>query len=343
MGKLRGAAEARYDVAGLGNAIVDALVVMEDRPFLAAAGFTRGHMTPVDHGRWHAVFREIEPNGVTIASGGSCANTIATLGHLGARARFCGQVGEDQFGALYAAEMDKACGGHSLRWTRAANTGKCLAIVSKDDAERTMLTDLGASVTMDDLGPFSEDVRSARVLHAEGYLLLGEPLASRLGEAVAIAAQEEILVSIDASDPFVVHQTKARFWAMLEELVDIVFLNAEEATALTGKAPEHAAAVVGEHVRTAVVKLGARGATVCHDGKVISVGAHPVQALDTTGAGDNFAAGFLYGLTHGLSIRQCADLGARVAALCVAQVGAVVKDRAALAAAVAAARAGGAA
>jgi len=337
----RNAQPARsHDVAGLGNALVDALVVMDDREFLSAHGFTRGHMTPVDHARWQAVYRQVQDHGVEIQSGGSCANTVAALGLMGASSTYCGQVGDDQFGKLYAARMEEACGSVPLKWSKDHNTGKCLSIISAEDAERTMLTDLGAAVTMEGLGDYADVIRDSRVLHLTGYLLLGEPMASRAMEAVAVAAQEQIPVSLDVADPFVVGVTRDAMWELIEEFTDIVFCNEEEAKALCGvENAEDAIVALGEVCDTVVVKLGSKGAVVRTGGKDYRVGIHAVDARDTTGAGDAFAAGFLYGYVNGWDPARSADLGARVASATVGQVGAVVRDRAVLAAAVAAARA----
>lgn len=319
--------QRRYDVAGLGNALVDALVRMDDKPFLLAHGLDRGHMTPVDHARWQAIFHEIQEHGVEIHSGGSCANTIAGLGFMGAQSIYCGQVGDDQLGHLYAARMKEACGEHALLWTREANTGKCLSVVSETDAERTMLTDLGAAVMMHDLGPFPDIIRSSRVLHVTAYLLLGEPMASRAREAMAVAVQEQIPVSIDVADPFVVSTVRDAMWAAIEEFADIVFMNEEEATTLAGvDDPIAALDKVAEICDTVVLKLGSRGSVVQHRGERVTAGVHPVEAIDTTGAGDAYAAGFLYGYVRGWGAARSADLGSRTAALTVAQLGAVVRD-----------------
>jgi sugar/nucleoside kinase (ribokinase family) len=330
-------ADRKFDVAGLGNALVDALVRMDDVDFLVSHGLHRGRMTPVDHSRWQDFFQEIQEHGVEIQSGGSCGNTIAGLGFLGASAIYAGQVGDDQMGHLYAARMNEACGQHSLRWSRKTATGKCLSIVSTKDAERTMLTDLGAAVTMDGLGEFDNVIRSSRVVHITGYLLLGEPMASRAEEAMAIGVQEQIPVSLDVADPFVVHTVRDRMWHAIEELVDIVFMNEEEAVTLAGGAGvEVALARVAEVCDTVVLKLGSRGSVVVHKGQRVEVGVHPVQAVDTTGAGDAYAAGFLYGYIQGWDARRSADLGARIASMTVGQVGAVVRDRDRMLAAIAA-------
>ncbi len=332
----RRAADARFDVVGLGNALVDALVRMEEHELLARVGIARGHSTPVDHDRWQSIFHEIQVHGVSIRSGGSGANSIATLGYMGARTLFCGQVGDDQLGRLYAQSMDEACGGHALAWTRAANTGKCLSIISTVDAERTMLTDLGAAVGLQSLGTFDQRIRESSVLHVEGYLLLGDPMRSRAAEAMAVAAQEQVIVSLDVSDPFVVTLTRDHMIPLIEELVDVVFMNEEEARMLvpTATSPEAALDWLAPRVNTAVLKLGGRGSIVAHKGQRVAVGVHPVQAVDTTGAGDCYAAGFLYGYVNGWDAARSADLAARVAALAVSQVGAVVQDRAKLAEAV---------
>ena len=328
----------RFDVAGIGNALVDALVVMDERALLAAHGLQRGHMTLVDHQRWQAIYQQVQDHGVDIQSGGSCANTIAALGFLGARAVFCGHVGQDQFGKLYESRLQEACGGDALAWTEGANTGKCLSIISAQDAERTMLTDLGAAVQMPALGSFAEALVDSRLLHIEGYLLHPGPMADRAREAIAIAAENGIPVSIDAADPSVVAAQRDAMWSLITDHCDVVFLNEEEAQELCQSDVETALDRLGEKVRTVVVKLGSKGSLVRHAGETVRVGVHAVQARDTTGAGDAYAAGFLYGYVHGWSPAQAADLAARVAALTVGQVGAVVRQRDAMAAALQAAR-----
>ena len=319
--------DRKYDVAGLGNALVDALVLMDEAEFLASQNITRGQMTPVDDARWRSIHDQLQHHGVEIQSGGSCGNTIAGLGLLGASAIYAGQVGDDELGRLFADRMNEACGQHALSWSRKVATGKCLSIVSSVDAERTMLTDLGAAVTMDGLGTFDEVIRNSRIVHITGYLLLGEPMASRAEEAMAIGVQEQIPVSLDVADPFVVHTVRDRMWASIEEFVDIVFMNEEEAKALTGTDDLDAAIeAVADVVDTVVMKLGSKGSVVMHRGERFEAGVFPVDAVDTTGAGDAYAAGFLYGYVNGWDPRRSAELGARVASMTVGQLGAVVRD-----------------
>ncbi len=320
------------EVAGLGNALMDALVVLDDDSLIDELGLVRGTMHPVDHDGWQRVFERVREQGVVFASGGSCANTIATLGRLGASAVYCGQVGDDQLGRMYASLLEEACGTHALRFTDAVRTGKCLSIISREDAERTMLTDLGAAIGLTEIGGFKHTLTETQIAHFTGYTLLGGPMQEAMLEAMHTAHASGTVVSLDAADPFVVLQIKSVLEAVLDKYVDIVFLNAEEAHGLTGLKPREAAiAIAGRGtVKTVVVKMGSEGSLVWHDGDLVSVPIKKVNAVDTTGAGDAYAGGFLYGVTRGWTPDRCGALATRVAGLTVAQVGAVVKDRAAL-------------
>lgn len=325
-----------WDVAGLGNALMDALVVVDDDSVLTELGLTRGTMHPVDHAAWQSAYERIKHLHVTFDSGGSCANTIATVGRLGGRALYCGQVGDDQMGHLYASRITEACGGHALHFSRTENTGKCLSIISRADAERTMLTDLGAAVRIEGLGKFADDLRDARYCHFTGYTLLPGPMQAVALEGMRIAHAAGAAVSFDAADPFVVAAVRDLIWQVLEDYASIVFLNADEARQLTGEEPEAAVEIIANRARldTVVVKLGSRGSLVRHRGETVHVGIRKVKAIDTTGAGDAYAGGFLFGLSQGWDALRCGQLGASVAALAVSQIGAVVRDGGLLGAAV---------
>ena len=316
------------DVAGLGNALMDALVVVENDAILEELDLHKGTMHLVDHSRWQQVYDRIREHKVTFDSGGSCANTIATIGFLGGNAVYCGQVGDDQMGAMYASRMTDATGGHALRFTDAAATGKCLSIISAD-AERTMLTDLGAAVAMQGLGTYVDEVKQAQVCHFTGYTLLEGPMRGTTLEAMLWARTSGARVSLDVADPFVVDATRDILWAILEQFVDVVFLNEDEARALTGESGEAAARIIAERasVQTIVVKLGSKGSVVLHEGSAHSIAIDRVDAVDTTGAGDAYAGGFLFAYTRHWPPSACGALASSVAARTVAQVGAVVKDR----------------
>ena len=328
---------SQFAAVGLGNAIMDALVRISDSSMLDRLGVTKGQMTPVDHERWMEVHDAVASAGVETASGGSCANTILSMGLMGADVSYAGRVGSDDIGRIYRESLSAGCNHEAVQVSTTHATGKCLSLIT-DDADRTMLTDLGASVTMSDLAPFDEHIREAEILHVTGYLLLGEPMASRCMEAIAIANQSEIHVSIDLADPFVVNATKDTLLHILEEFATVVFLNADEARALLGCGPKEAAVQLSEDIEHVVVKDGAKGSYVHHNGRLYTLGIHETDAVDSTGAGDAYAAGYLYGITQGWSAARCGDLGARIASLTVGQVGAVCRDVGALRAAVEAAR-----
>ncbi|MEC7242856.1 MAG: adenosine kinase [Myxococcota bacterium] len=323
------------DVAGIGNALVDALVRIDNEDVLAELGLTRGQMHPVDHGRWTEVYERLESLGVEIHPGGSCANTIATLALLGTQSILCGQVGEDEFGKNYAQQMTDTCGNNGLRLSPDGNTGKCLSIISTKDAERTLVTDLGAATNLTGVGDFEGWIRNSRLLHVTGYLFLGGPMAKTAWEAMDVAKEAGVPISVDAADPFVINSVKEDMWRALTDYADLAFLNEEEAAALTGKTEAEALVEVANHVHTPVVKLGSRGSLILQENEIIHVGIHAANAIDTTGAGDTYAAGFIHGWLRGWPLTRCADLGARLAALTVSQIGAVCRDRSAIAEALA--------
>lgn len=322
-----------WDIAGIGNALMDALVVIDDDGLLDELELTKGTMHPVAHDRWQAVYERLRHFGVTFDSGGSCANTVATAGRLGCRALYCGQVGDDQMGRMYARLMEKATGSHALQFSDQAATGKCLSIISRSDAERTMLTDLGAAVGLSELGAFRKALATTRIAHFTGYTFLGGPVQTTVLEALKIAREAGATISVDAADPFVIDTVKDLFWDILGSSADLVFLNEEEARHLTGLSAEEAVNAIAEQARieTVVVKLGKRGSLVRSGERVLRVDAHLVEAVDTTGAGDAYAGGFLTGMARGWPVERCARLASQVAALTVGQVGATVKDAAMLA------------
>lgn len=321
-----------WDVVGLGNAIMDAVVQIESDGLLSEVGLIRGTMHPVDNTGWLEVFERVKHLDHALESGGSCANTISTLGRLGAHVTYRGQVGDDSLGSIYADRLTDSCGGHHLVVKPGGATGKCLSVVSKADAERTMITDLGAAVELGTLDGYDGILGATKIGHFEGYTLLDGPTVTIAERAMGIVQEAGGIVSLDASDPFVIHAQKERFWDFLERYVDIVFLNAEEARALTDHDPEHAAAVVAERagVSVVVVKLGGSGSIVYHDGRAWRIPVERVPAIDTTGAGDAYAGGFLFGWLNGWGAERSGKLASAVAAATVSQMGAVVKDNARL-------------
>ena len=265
------------------------------------------------------------------------AYTIATIGLLGGSVSYRGQVGDDKLGHLYAEHLSAACGAHDLNFTQEHATGKCLSIISATDAERTMLTDLGASVHLDGIGDrFTSMISEAKVAHFTGYTFLPGPMQSVAFDALAKAKAAGATISIDAADPFVIQLIRDLMWETIEKYADIIFLNHEEAKALTDLPPEAAAHHIAEraHIATVIVKMGAKGSVILHKGTLHKIEAKMVKAVDTTGAGDAYAGGYLFGHINDWAPSASGALASHVAGLTVSQVGAVLKDKNKLQAAV---------
>jgi sugar/nucleoside kinase (ribokinase family) len=312
---------ADFDVIGIGNAIVDVVSHAED-DFLAANGIEKGAMTLIDAARAEQLYAQMGP-GLEI-SGGSAANTMAGLASLGGAAAYVGKVRDDQLGAVFAHDIRAAGVSYTtLPTTDGAATARCLIVVTPD-AQRSMNTFLGASV---ELGPEdiqAAEIAAAKVTYLEGYLWDPPQAKAAFRKAAALAHDAGRQVALSLSDAFCVHRHRAEFLELVTGAVDILFANETEILALF-ETTSFAQAV--EAVRAAgtlaVLTRGAQGAVVVAADGVHAVPAEPVaQVVDTTGAGDLFAAGFLYGYTRSRPLTECARIGAIAAAEIISHVGA---------------------
>ncbi len=320
-----------FDVCGLGNALVDALVVLDDTDVIARHDLKRGTMHLVSHERWDGVYSEVRGPSVQMHPGGSCANAVSTVAMLGGRATFCGLVGRDDLGGVYAKKLQETLGQHHLVSRDGVQTGKCLSLVSSADAERTMLTDLGGTTSLGQSELPFEVIENARWLHITGYLFTGGSIGDAAMEAMDRALHAGTRISLDVGDTFVIEHFSEAIQTVIRRYADVVFLNEEEASTLIGGGDAALALhEVGQWADTVVVKLGRRGSLIRHEGLVYPIEALPVHAVDTTGAGDAYAGGFLYGLARGWPIQACGQLGSAVASMTVGQLGGVVRDRALL-------------
>lgn len=308
-------------MVGIGNALVDVLTY-EDDAFIEAQGLVKGAMTLIDTERAEALYAAMG-QGVEI-SGGSAANTIAGVASFGGRAAYMGRVFDDQLGAVFA---------HDLRSTGAQftgapatvgpSTGRCLIVITPD-AERTMSTYLGASALFGPEEVDGELIAAAQVVYLEGYLFDSPDNQEAYWKASRIAHDAGRLVSLTLSDTFCVERHKEAWRSLVTDQVDLLFANAAEAMALYDvDSVEDAVEQVTTDVEVAAITRGAEGSLVVHDGQVIEVAAHPVEAVvDTTAAGDLYAAGFLHGLTTGRSPETCGRLGSLAASVVIGRTGA---------------------
>jgi sugar/nucleoside kinase (ribokinase family) len=315
------AGRPELDVLGIGNAIVDILAHTEDE-VLAAEGLPKGSMTLIDAERADAIYARMGP--AVEVSGGSVANSIVGAASLGSRAAYIGKVHDDEFGRVFAHDI-RAAGVHfeTPLATGGPPTARCLILVTPD-AHRTMSTYLGACV---ELGPgdIDEDlVARAAVTYLEGYLW--DPPRAKEAFRVAMAAARRAgrRVALTLSDSFCVERHRDEFRALVDDEVDILFANEMELLSLY-QVDDLGSAVdaVRGRCEVALVTRSEHGALVVTSDKVTEVPAHRVSRLvDTTGAGDLFAAGFLHGLTHGLPHAESAALGALAAAEIISHFGA---------------------
>jgi sugar/nucleoside kinase (ribokinase family) len=309
------------DVVGIGNAIVDVLAQADDA-FIVAEKVAKGAMTLIDEQRAEALYKRMGPG--LEASGGSAANTIAGIASLGGKGAYIGKVAEDLLGKVFAHDLRAAGVQYNTPPLKGGPaTARCLILVTPD-AQRTMNTFLGASVEFEP-GDIDRDlIAAAQVTYLEGYLF-DRPLAKEaFRQAGEIAHQAGRKVSLTLSDPFCVDRHRADFRNLIRGYVDILFANESEICSLydTKDFDKAAAAVRGE-AEIAVLTRSEKGAVVVTAKDRIAVPAAPVaKVVDTTGAGDLFASGFLYGLTHGKDFAHCAKLGALCAAEIIAHFGA---------------------
>ncbi len=309
-----------FDVAAVGNAIVDVLAPATDA-FLRGEELTKGAMMLIDADRASSLYKAMAA-GIE-ASGGSAGNTVAGVASLGGRAAYVGKVAGDALGEVFRHDIT-AIGVHFKPTPSAGpeGTGRCLVNVT-EDGQRTMCTYLGAAnaLTPDDVDP--ELIQAAEIIYLEGYLF--DPPAARaaFAKAAAIGRKAGRRVALTLSDAFVVERHRDALLAFIEQNADIVFANEAEATALFQTSDFDAALkALSAKVATAVVTRGAEGSVIAAGGATIAIEAAPVaQVVDTTGAGDQYAAGVLYGLARQLDPRTCGRLGALAAAEVIAHYG----------------------
>ena len=309
-----------FDVAAIGNAIVD-VIAPADEDFISAEGLARGAMTLVDQARGSELYARMAPGVET--SGGSAANTVAGLASLGARTAFLGKVANDQLGEVFAHDL-RAIGVHfpSLPLQDGPATARCLVNVTPD-GQRTMCTYLGASVEFTDADIDPSVIEAAQIVYLEGYLFDAEPARKAFAKAAGLARASGRQIALTLSDGFVVERHRAALLGFISAQVDILFANEAEALALF-ETEDLAVAVDGLRARTrlSAVTRSEKGSLLIGDGEVASILAWPVEKIvDTTGAGDQYAAGVMYGLAAGRPLEVCGHLGALAAAEVIAHYG----------------------
>ncbi|MFM7360568.1 MAG: adenosine kinase [Cyanobium sp.] len=313
-------ADKTLDVVGIGNAIVD-VIVQADEAFLDDHGLSKGTMALVDAEQAERLYASVGPGLET--SGGSAANTLAGIAQLGGRAAFIGRVRDDQLGAIFAHDI-RSVGARfeTPAATAGPATARCLILVTPD-AQRTMCTYLGASTALDPGDLDLDLVRQAKVLYLEGYLWDSEEAKRAFIAAAEAARASGGQVALSLSDAFCVDRHRDSFQELVDGHVDILFANEMEITSLyKADSFEQAADQVRGRCRIAALTRSEQGSVLLSGEQTLSIEPYRLGALvDTTGAGDLYAAGFLHGHTRGESLERCGRLGSLCAGEVVTQLG----------------------
>lgn len=312
-----------YDVYGVGNSLVDIQAIVEDS-VLTELNFPKGIMTLVDEATQTRALQSLNKAQISRCAGGSAANTIAAVADFGGKAAYAGKTAKDELGEFWLQDMRKL--GVKIEVPPAAGqSGACVVLITKD-AQRTMLTHLGVSATLSPDDISEEEIQKAKYIYIEGYLFAGDSTKAAAMKAIELAKKNGVKVAFTVSDPFLINIQREQFWKLIEGPVDLLFCNLEEARSLTGKTDAvECAHEIHKHATNVALTLGADGSLLMHDGKVIPIEGAKAAAIDTTGAGDMYAAGILYGITNGLTWKQAGHLASHAAARVVSQMGARLK------------------
>ena len=307
------------DVYGIGNPLIDLLAHVSD-DYLKENGLEKDRMYLIDQEQQQSLLESLKSHEIIIAPGGSCANTMIGIGQLGGTAAFSGKIGDDEHGKLYHEKLEEA-GVKSLLGKKEGVTGSSLVLVSNDGA-RTMNTFLGMCQALDSGDINEEAIQSSKYVYLTGYLWDTDTQKEAVQVAMEQAKKYKTKVAMSLSDPFCVNRHQADFRKLLRENVDLVFCNQEEAFALTEtNVTQKAVDIMAQDVEYIVLTMGGRGALVVHNGHMTYIDPFSVDVVDTTGAGDAFAAGFLYGIAQGKSHLESGKIAAFLASKVIAQVG----------------------
>jgi sugar/nucleoside kinase (ribokinase family) len=302
-----------YDVAAIGNAIVDVIAPATDA-WLVENKLDKGAMMLVDPARSAELYGKMQA--AVEASGGSAANTIAGLASFGGKGAFMGKVANDTLGEVFAHDM-RAIGARFENTPLVGGPATAVSMINvTPDAQRTMCTFLGASVEFSDADVEQDTVEAAKIVYLEGYLFDAEAARRAFAKAAGLAHGAGRMIALTLSDSFVVERHRAGLMGFIETQVDLLFANESEVCALFETDDFDAAvAALRPHVKLAAITRSEAGSVILSQGERLTVAAEPVEkVVDTTGAGDQYAAGFMFGLSRGRPLQQCGQLASLAAA-----------------------------
>jgi sugar/nucleoside kinase (ribokinase family) len=310
-------------IIGIGNALVDVLIRLNNDEIVHKLGYPKGSMQLIGSDDIAHINEHTKLLPSQMVSGGSAANTIHGLARLGVHCGYIGCVGKDELGDFYKSEFNALNIDSKLR-SSTAETGRALSMISPD-SERTFATFLGAAIDLQDSDIDPSFLKKFNLIHLEGYLVQNTTL---IEHAMKVARDLGLKISLDLASYNVVEANFDFLERVLPLYVDIVFANEDEAKAFTGKEPEEAVKVLASKCSTAVIKIGKKGSLIQSGKSLTQIPIDPVHSIDTTGAGDQYAAGFLYGYSKNLPPEKCGRLGSILAGTVVQHIGARIPDNA---------------
>ena len=312
---------SKYDVYGLGNALVDMEFEISDQ-FLQENSIDKGIMTLVDENQQHELIEQLDAFEGNKASGGSAANTLIAVSSMGGSAYYSCKVADDDLGHFYLDDLKTAGVDCNMEGKHKGGiTGKCLVMVTPD-AERTMHTFLGVSSELSPYEVNEEAIKNASYCYLEGYLTTSETGKAANIAARKIAEENNIKTALTFSDPFLAEHFRDALTETIGGGIDLLFCNEVEALSYSQKDNiEDAIETIKTFAKTFAITLGAKGAAIYDGTDLIQIKAHPVTAVDSNGAGDLFAGAFMYGLTHGLTFEQAGNLASKASSQIVSQFG----------------------
>ncbi|MDR7132498.1 sugar/nucleoside kinase (ribokinase family) [Algoriphagus sp. 4150] len=312
----------KYDVTGIGNALVDIEFKVKDQ-FFADNGVEKGLMTLVDEDRQNALMQVINTEQAKKQCGGSAGNTVIAVSQFGGKAYYSCKVANDELGYFYMNDMKDAGVSHNLSETNLAEgiTGKCLVMVT-EDADRTLNTFLGITQTYSTTDVNEAAIKDSQYLYIEGYLITSENGKEAMMHAKKIAEENGVKVALTFSDPAMVKYFRESMAEVIGESVDLLFANEEEAMIFTGKDNLlEAREEMKKIARHFVITQGKNGALIYDGDTFIDIEPYAITAIDTNGAGDMFAGAFMYGITNGHSYASSGKLASMASSKIVGQFG----------------------
>ena len=312
----------KYDVFGIGNALVDCVILVTEK-FLEENNIEKGVMTLVDDEKQKSIIEKIKNSDPFIQSGGSVTNSVYTLSQLGGSGYQSFLISDDEHGKLFLEDLNKSGINISNEsyYLGEGMTGSCL-VLTTPDAERTMNTCLAVSSKYSIENINFDDLAISRYLYIEGYLVTSELAIDAIKKSIAFCKKNDVKISLTFSDLSMVKYFKDKFDEILTEKIDLLFCNKEEALTFTGESDfDKCCSILLKLSDTVVITNGKEGSSIITSSQKIKIKPHPVQAVDTVGAGDTFAGAFLYGINNGLDFENAGNLASKLSSKVVTKLG----------------------